>query len=180
MRGGLAVIAVIAFLAGAGSIGVPASGAASSAAVVRARAVSWAVRQDGVRERGLTNCSPTIDRWTRHMGLSPCRAWCGSFVHEAFLQAGVRLSPRLIDPARAYLDAVANRRHLHAIAISSVRPGDILFFAFEPGKPASHLAIVRGYPGNGRVATVEGNTSNAVRLKVRGLAYVVLAARVVP
>ncbi len=86
----------------------------------------------------------------------------------------------MIDPAKAYLDAVANRRHLHAIAISSIRPGDILFFAFEAGKRVSHEAIVRGYPRNGRVATVEGNTSNAVRLKVRGLAYPVLAARVVP
>ena len=180
VRGGLAVIAVFAVLAGAGTIGVPAAGAASSAAVVRAKAVAWAVKQSGVRERGLTNCSPTIDRWTRHMGLSPCRAWCGSFVHEAFLRAGVRLSPRLIDPARAYRDAVADRRHLHAIAISSIRPGDILFFAFEPGKVASHLAIVRGFPRNGSVPTVEGNTGNAVRLKVRGLAYPVLAARVVP
>jgi hypothetical protein len=180
VRGGIAVIAVLAGLAGAGLVGVPAAGAASSAAVVRTKAVAWAVKQNGIRERGLTNCSPVIDRWTRNMGLSPCRAWCGSFVHEAFLRGGVRLSPRMIDPARAYRDAVANRRHLHAIAISSVRPGDILFFAFAPGKVASHEAIVRGFPRNGRVATVEGNTSNAVRLKVRGLAYAVLAARVVP
>ncbi len=93
MRGGLAVISVIACLAGAGFIGVSASGAASSAAVVRAKAVAWAVKQNGVRERGLTNCSPTIDRWTRNMGLSPCRAWCGSFVHEAFLRPACACRP---------------------------------------------------------------------------------------
>jgi cell wall-associated NlpC family hydrolase len=114
------------------------------------------------------------------MGLRPCRPWCGAFVHQAFLRAGVRLSARLIDPDRSYLDAVAGRRHLRAIATSSVGPGDLLFFGFVAGKRASHLAIVRTRPSGGRVLTVEGNTSNAVRLKARGLAYPVLAARVVP
>lgn len=152
---------------------------ARSAASFRADAVSWAVKQAGTAERGTSNCSPKIDRWTRNMGLRPCRPWCGSFVHAAFLQAGVRLSARLIDPDRSYLDAVAGRRHLRAIPISSVRTGDILFFSFVSGKRASHLAIVRGRPSGGRVATVEGNTSHAVRMKVRGLAYPVLAARVV-
>ena len=42
------------------------------------------------------------------------------------------------------------------------------------------LAIVRSRPRGGRVATVEGNVANAVRLKLRGLGYPVLAARAVP
>ncbi len=178
MRGGITIIVVL--VAGLVAAAPVATGAPRSAAAMRAHAVAWAVSQAGVHEIGQTNCSAKIDRWTRDMGLRPCRAWCGAFVHEAFLQAGVRLSPRLIDPDRSYLDAVADRRHLRAIAVSSVRPGDLLFFAFEAGKRASHFAIVRGLPSGGRVATVEGNTSNAVQLKVRGLAYVVLAARVVP
>jgi hypothetical protein len=167
-------------IAGLAAAAVPPAQAARSAGEVRARAVAWAIRQVGTHERGTTNCAPRIDRWTRAMGLRPCRPWCGAFVHQAFLRAGVRLSARLIDPDRSYADAVAGRRHLRRIAKSHVRPGDLLFFAFRPGLRASHLAIVRTRPRGGRVATVEGNVANAVRAKVRGLRYAVLAARVVP
>jgi cell wall-associated NlpC family hydrolase len=182
VRGAIVVIVIVIVVVVAGLMAVAsvAGAAPRSPAAMRAHAVSWAVKQAGVREVGQSNCSAKIDRWTLNMGLRPCRSWCGAFVHEAFRQAGVSLSARLIDPDRSYLDAIAGRRHLRAIPTSSVRSGDLLFFAFAPLKRASHVAIVRGSPQGGRVATVEGNTSNAVRLKVRGLAYAVLAARVVP
>lgn len=154
--------------------------ARTRADAVRADVVAWAVKQAGAREVGTTNCSPRIDRWTRGMGLRarPCRPWCGSFVHAAFLQAGVRLSKRLIDPQRSYADAVRGRRGLQAIAVGSVRPGDLLFFAFRPNMVASHFAIVRSRPRGGRIATIEGNVAHGVRLKRRGMQYAVLAARV--
>src|SRR3954468_12533505 len=145
---------------------------------VRDRAVRWAIAHAGLHERGSTNRSPQIDRWERAMGIRIGQPWCGAFVHQAFLRAGVRLSARLIDPDRSYRDAQAHRRGLRAIPIRSVRRGDLLFFAFRPGLLASHFAIVRSRPRNGRVATVEGNVSNASRLELRGLAYPVVAARV--
>ena len=161
----------------------PATGSssASEAAATRAGAVEWAVAQAGHHERGKTNCSLRINGWTRAMGLSrdPCPRWCGAFVHQAFLQAGVELSSRLIDPERSYEDAVAGRRGLRQIAVGSVRKGDLLFFAFRPRLKASHLAIVTSRPRGGFVDTVEGNVEHAVRLKRRGLRYPVLAARVV-
>jgi hypothetical protein len=145
---------------------------------VRERAVRWAVAHAGLHERGTTNRSAQIDRWERDMGIRIGQPWCGAFVHQAFLRAGVRLSARLIDPDRSYRDAQAHRRGLRAIPIRSVRRGDLLFFAFRPGLLASHFALVRSRPRGGRVATVEGNVSNASRLELRGLAYPVLAARV--
>jgi hypothetical protein len=162
---------------------VPAAapvGAAGTSAK-REAAVDWAVAQVGTHERGTSNCSPKIDRWERDMGLPvpPCRVWCGAFVHQAFLKAGVRLSSRLIDPDRSYGDAVAGRRGLKRIALSQVRRGDIVFYAFRPDLRASHLAIARGRPSGGALDTVEGNTDNAVRLEQRGLEFAVLAARVV-
>ena len=157
---------------------VPAAASARDMAQVRERAVGWAIAHAGLHERGMTNRSPQIDRWERDMGIRIGQPWCGAFVHRAFLHAGLRLSARLIDPDRSYRDAQANRRHLHAIPIRSVRRGDLLFFAFRPGLLASHFAIVRGRPRNGRVPTVEGNVSNASRLELRGLGYPVLAARV--
>jgi hypothetical protein len=142
--------------------------------------VHWAVAQAGTHERGTTNCAPSIDRWMRHMGLRtrPCRPWCGAYVHEAFLRAGIHLGARLIDPARTYADALAGRRGVRAIAKDDVRPGDLLLFAFDPGKRASHVAIVRTRPRSGRVRTAEGNVGHAVRLKTRGLRYAALAVRV--
>lgn len=152
-----------------------------SGEVVRSTAAAWAEAQVGHRERGTTNCSPRINRWTKAMGLSrkPCPRWCGSLVHHAFLQAGVRLSSRMIDPDRTYEDVIAGRRGLRRISVTSVRRGDLLFFAFRPRLKASHVAIVRSLPRSGSAETVEGNVEHAVRLKRRGLRYAVLAARVV-
>jgi hypothetical protein len=155
-------------------------GAAARAASVQDGAARWAVAQAGTHELGTSNCSARIDRWERDMGLRvpPCRPWCGAFVHQAFLRAGVRLSARLIDPDRSYRDAVAGRRGLRRIAIGSVHRGDILFYAIRPGLLASHLAIVTRRMGGGRVRTVEGNRAHAVRVQTRALDVPVLAARV--
>jgi hypothetical protein len=153
----------------------------ASADRVGATAIEWAVSQNGHREVGTSNCSSRITRWQRDMGLDvpPCRPWCGAFVHQAFLRAGIRLSSRLIDPARSVQDAVAGRRGLRAIAQADVRPGDLLFFALRSSTSApSHVAIVTSSPRGGKVRTVEGNIGHHVRKKTRGLRYAVLAARV--
>ena len=144
----------------------------------RARAVSWAVSQTGHRENGTTNRSARIDRWERAMGLKLGRPWCGALVHQAFLRAGVRLSARLIDPHRSYLDARAGRRGLKAIETSQVRKGDLLFFKFRSGVLASHLAIARDRARAGRIPTIEGNVSHTTKQESRATRYVVLAARV--
>ena len=160
---------------------VPTAGnATDSGTSVREAAVSWAIAQNGITERGETNCSPTIDRWQRDMGLKvpPCRVWCGAFVHQAYKRAGINLSSRLIDPDRSLDDAIGGRRHLRKIPISAIRTGDIVFYKFRNGVRASHLALARSKPSNGKLDTVEGNTSNAVRLETRGTQYIVLAARV--
>lgn len=157
------------------------AGGADGTSAKREAAVGWAVAQEGTRERGTTNCSPKIDRWQRDMGLKvpPCRVWCGAFVHQAFLQAGVRLSKRLIDPDRSYGDAVAGVRGLKRISTSQIRRGDIVFYAFRRDLRASHLAIALDRPSGGSLNTVEGNTSHAVRLERRGMQFIALAARVV-
>lgn len=176
-------IAVLLSLAGcaAAIAAVPnAGGTADARSSARKAALSWALDQVGLRERGTTNCGPAIDRWQRDMGLRvpPCRVWCGAFVHQAYLRAGVKLSRRLIDPDRAFRDAVAGKRRLRRVRISAIRPGDIVFYKFRPRVRASHLAIARSRPRNGKLDTVEGNTSHAVRLETRGTRYIVLAARV--
>ena len=173
-------VALLVLAAVAGVAASSAAAGASGSAAVRDRAVRWAVAQVGTREIGTTNCSPIIDRWERQMGLKlpPCRYWCGAFVHQAFRQAGIQLSERMIDPDRSYADALAGRRGLKTIAISRIQRGDLVFYKFRDGVRASHFGLARARPSAGRLSTVEGNTGNAVRLKRRGVRYIVLAARV--
>jgi hypothetical protein len=181
MRRRLAALLAFSGCVAALAILVPAAGGAGDVGdSVRAKALAWAVEHVGVRENGTTNCSPLINRWERDMGLRlpPCRVWCGAFVHQAYLRAGVRLSKRLIDPHRSFADAVAGRRHLRRIAISEIRPGDLVFYKFRNGVRASHLAIARARPQDGMLDTVEGNVDNASSLQSRGTQYIVLAARV--
>lgn len=169
---------VVATLAvGAGFVAAGPSPAVAD--TVGAQVVSWGLSQVGTHERGTSNRSPKIDRWTRAMHLSVGRPWCGAFVHEAFRRAGVDLSPRLIDPAKVEQDAAAGRRGMYAIAKADVRPGDLLLFALHRGSSAaSHIAIVTSRPRGGAVRTVEGNVSHAVRRKTRGLRYAAMAVRV--
>ena len=160
----------------------PPAGSASAQSLerARARAVAWAVGQEGHQERGTSNCSSRINRWERQMGLDvpPCRPWCGAFVHQAFLRQGIRLSARLIDPHRTYGDVLAGRRGLQRIAMRDVRRGDILLFRIRRGLRASHMAIVRDRLSGNRVRTAEGNVSHTVALLTRSLSVPVLAARV--
>lgn len=160
---------------------LPASaGSARSGSATRAEAISWAKGQEGHRERGSTNCSSRISRWERDMDLDlpPCRPWCGAFVHQAFLRAGVKLSPRLIDPDRTYADARAGKRRLREISVSDVRPGDVLLFKFRNGHKATHMALATGRPRSGSIPTAEGNVGHTAVVSRRATNTVVLAARV--
>ncbi|MCW3016333.1 MAG: hypothetical protein JWO02_3425 [Solirubrobacterales bacterium] len=153
------------------------------------RAIAWArtrAKHD-LHEVGTTNCSPSIARWEHHMGLQvpdapPCAPWCGAFIHEAFLQGGIHLSSRLMDPNASYADAVAGRNGLKRVPKRDVRPGDLVFFALDPAMPAgnqaSHVALVIRGPRDGKVRTAEGNVGHHAVVTSRGLRYIVLAARV--
>jgi cell wall-associated NlpC family hydrolase len=137
-----------------------------------------------MHEVGTTNCSPTIDRWMRHMGLSvpavpPCRPWCGAFVHEAFRQAGIELSDRVIDPNQSYWDAMQHHNGLRRIPKTDAAPGDLVFFSLsDPNVQATHEEIVLARPRNGKVLTAGGNVGHHAVVTRRGLRYIVLAARV--
>lgn len=149
----------------------------------RLQAVAWARARRGMHEVGTTNCSPAINRWMGHMGLSvpaapPCRPWCGAFVHEAFYQAGIDLSDRVIDPNQSYWDAMQRQNGLKRIAKSDARPGDLVFFALHGTNVATHEEIVLARLRNGRVLTAGGNVGHHAVVTRRGLAYIALAARV--
>jgi cell wall-associated NlpC family hydrolase len=160
-----------------------AAGAPAPAERPSEPAVRWAVRQVGVQELGTSNCGATVERWQRNAGwkLPPCRPWCGAFIHEAYLQAGVDLRSAFLYPERVLDDARAGRRGLRAIPVRRVRRGDLVIYKWPgSGDRADHFGIVtRAYRrGSGVVHTVEGNTSQAVRAQARPLTHVVTGVRV--
>ena len=172
-------VAIAAALAPAASAAPP--GAATPEAE---RAVRWGVSQVGVRELGNSNCGRTVVRWQRRAGwrVPPCHEWCGAFVHEAFLQAGVNLRSGFLDPADVLDDALARRRGLWAIPVRSVRRGDLVIFRWgDTDSRADHFGIVthRYRAGDAFLRTVDGNSGNAVQLGRRSLMYAVTGVRIV-
>ncbi|MFF4546716.1 peptidoglycan-binding protein [Streptomyces sp. NPDC001406] len=60
--------------------------------------------------------------------------------------------------------------------IGGIRPGDVVFFDFSGGRSISsikHVGLVEAVHSNGTITTLEGNTSDAFRRRVRGRACVV-------
>jgi cell wall-associated NlpC family hydrolase len=183
-RAALAAVAALVLLAAgaAPAVGAPAPGAATPQAE---SAVRWALAQVGVRERGNSNCGGTVERWQRRAGwrVPPCWEWCGAFVHEAFLQAGLDLPSSFLRPEDVLDDARARRRGLRAIPIRQARRGDLVIFRWGTNpERANHFGIAtrRLAPGATMVRTVDGNSANAVKVSWRRLRYVVTAVRVVP
>jgi cell wall-associated NlpC family hydrolase len=181
-----AALAALAALVPPAVVAAPAGGApAPGAATPQAEsAVRWALSQVGVRERGESNCGGTVERWQRRAGwrVPPCHKWCGAFVHEAFLQAGLDLPSSFLRPEDVLDDARAHRRGLRAIPIRQVRRGDLVIYRWgTTPQRADHFGIAtrRLAPGATMVRTVDGNSGNAVNVSWRSLRYVVTAVRVV-
>jgi peptidoglycan hydrolase-like protein with peptidoglycan-binding domain len=60
--------------------------------------------------------------------------------------------------------------------LGGIRPGDVVFFDFSGGRSISgidHVGLVEAVHSNGTVTTLEGNTSDAFRRRVRGRSCVV-------
>ena len=93
----------------------------------------------------------------------------GGSVAAAALIAGVAADTEALRPDR-FLASIYTPL-LERVTSTNLRNRALATWARE-------RAMLRGRPRNGRVATVEGNVSNASRLELRGLAYPVLAARV--
>ena len=179
-------LALTVACAAAALTAAPAHAAPPGAATPQAeRAVRWALAQVGVREIGNTNCGRTVVRWQRRAGwtVPPCHEWCGAFVHEAFLQAGLNLRSGFLNPEDVLDDARAGLRGLRTIPVRQVRRGDLVIYRWgDTPARADHFGIVthRYRPGDLYVRTVDGNSGNMVQLGRRSLRYVVTGVRVVP
>ncbi|MFB4297991.1 peptidoglycan-binding protein [Actinomadura sp. NTSP31] len=102
-------------------------------------------------------CDMAITYWARHSGNA-----------GAVLPAG----DRAYTPWHAEDFQKAGRWHAGTTAqVDAARPGDIVFFDWGASNAISaidHVGVVEKALGGGRVQTIEGNTSDACKRKVRG------------
>lgn len=101
-------------------------------------------------------------------GPSRTIAWCDLFVSWVFAQAGA--GPAIgVEGKTVFAWTVAHLNWFKArgrlVPLAQAQPGDVIFYDWNLGKgaPTEHVGIVEKYLGNGRVQTIEGNTSSGVR-----------------
>jgi CHAP domain/Putative peptidoglycan binding domain len=102
-------------------------------------------------------CDMAITYWARHSGNA-----------SAVLPAG----DRAYTPWHAEDFQKAGRWHTGTTAqVDAAKPGDIVFFDWGASNSISaidHVGVVEKALGGGRVQTIEGNTSDACKRRVRG------------
>lgn len=131
----------------------PASGAGL-------RALQAAQSQVGVREATGNNDGVPAQRYSNGRR----EPWCANFVAWSFQQAGTPLpgNQRSLASVQYMEDQMKRTGQFHR---GTPQPGDIIFFANRGASDRGggrHVGIVERVE-NGRVHTVEGNSSNAVR-----------------
>jgi peptidoglycan hydrolase-like protein with peptidoglycan-binding domain len=156
-----------------------------------ARVIATAVSQAGTTE------DPPGSNHTKYNAAfgdySQGWAWCGIFVWWAFKQAGVdlRKDASIANPQfTPWFWSEAKKAGWVVEADENIRPGDVLFFDFEPPFNTAgiqHVGIATARPAHGYVSTIEGNTSSGNRgsqdngggvfARVRDLGWIVAAVR---
>lgn len=103
--------------------------------------------------------------------------WCDMYVTEIARDTGARAA--IPNGDRAYTvwhaNDFANINRWYSGTTANVKkhaaPGDVVFFDWNGSNSrgaVDHVGIVKKNLGDGRIVTVEGNTSDAVRIRVRG------------
>jgi hypothetical protein len=141
-------------------------------------AVRWALGQEGVVEQPKgSDCGGPINGWQRRAG-TPCgTAWCGVFVHEAFLQAGIDLPWWIVSVPQTLTRARAGEAGMRVIDKHDIKRGDIVIFQWDSGDP-DHMGLATGSFKDGRLPTIEGNTSHGVHRRSQPSSVVVAGVRV--
>lgn len=143
-------------------------------------AVRWALTQDGVVESPVgSDCGGPITGWQRRAGIPCGTAWCGVFVHEAFLRAGIHLPSWIASVPTTLSKAQAGEGGLKAVPKNQIKRGDIVIFQWDTGV-VDHMGLAtQDWPGTGRLATIEGNTSDGVHRRNEHAGTIVSGVRVV-
>ncbi|MER7000618.1 peptidoglycan-binding protein [Streptomyces sp. NPDC000410] len=133
----------------------PSGNVPGDVSALRKRIVSGARSQIGVSER-TNGC---------RVYLKSCRTtpWCAAFTSWAWRQAGV---PKASVPTTLVARGVGlwgkERGLFHT---SNPKPGDVVVWGTPAQKTGGHVGIVVAVHADGRIDTVEGNSSNKVKFR---------------
>ena len=96
-------------------------------------------------------------------------AWCACFVSWCYGQAGLS-EPRFAACQSQGVPWFTSHGQWGARGYENIAPGDAIFFDWDLDGSADHVGLVIGTDGN-RVYTVEGNSSDACKIKSYPLDY---------
>ncbi|MFL6072158.1 MAG: peptidoglycan-binding protein [Mycobacteriales bacterium] len=134
---------------GTGGSGNPAPPPASGS--TRAKIVSVARSQLGTGEH------PPGSNCTKY---GPCESWCALFASWVWRKAGVNINTAFTG---YFYDWGVHRGTAHRTD-HGMRPGDVVLYGTGPQNTSTsvHIGIVVKTYSDGRILTIEGNTSNGV------------------
>lgn len=133
-------------------------------------ALEHALKHVGLSEQPPgSNRGPLIDKWNAAVGVPLGTAWCLSFVHGMYAECGTNLG------GHALVESFEQWASQKGYLVTRPFRGDIVCFDWNADNWYDHVGIVRkvlalrwrGKTFAGLIATVEGNTGNAVRLRTR-------------
>jgi peptidoglycan hydrolase-like protein with peptidoglycan-binding domain len=125
-----------------------------SSATLRIRAEQILFKQLHVREKTNKNDGVDVEAYLKEVGLSKGYAWCMAFVYWGFQKAATQLGfVNLVPKTAGVLDCYSKAR---SYKVNEPAKGDQFIMDFGGGK--GHTGIVTSVK-NGRVYTIEGNTS---------------------
>lgn len=104
--------------------------------------------------------------------------WCVVFVWYVFKKAGA--SDLLHNGEKVNrCSAIQSWAKSNGLTVdkSSIRPGDLVLFDWEPNNSPDHIAIAKSTVSNGTFSTIEGNVHDTVKNMTRSLDKVILVVR---
>ena len=147
--------------------------AAGDAARVR---IATAAGELGVTEAPPgSNNGPRITEYRTAVPGGPVGPWCAYFVSWAAKQAGTPLGDRgqgfaAVEGVRSWLKSTGRLSEGPAAA---GRPGDLVFFDRDRDGVWDHIGLVEATLPDGSVRTIEGNSSDSVRQRIRSRSDIV-------
>lgn len=130
----------------------------------QACASNTAILEIAEREVGNNEANGTHAKYLSYLGFSPSTAWCAAFVSWCANEAGIdeTVIPRTA-AVSSFLDYFKKAGTFRELASGyTPSPGDLIIWK---AKGRSHIGIVKEYNQEANtLITVEGNSSNAVRV----------------
>lgn len=147
---------------GSGNGAVVAEGAAADQPAVRARIVSAATAEIGVREATGSNDGDRVEAYLRYTGLGAGHEWCAAFVSWCYGQAG------LSQPRNPWSPALFPQARRYTPEQRSIRAADVFGIYGIGARRINHVGIVQRQEGS-YIRTIEGNSNDRVESRRRHL-----------